>query len=48
MTLFVQTAWDVKSALPSPPLRYFSYMPLMHSEDLQDQEVRQGLRPLAV
>lgn len=35
----VRTAWDVKSALPSPPLRYFSYMPLMHSEDLQDQEL---------
>jgi hypothetical protein len=44
----VQTAWDVKSALPSPPLRYFSYMPLMHSEDLEDQEVSQQLSLLAV
>lgn len=44
----VQTAWDVNSALPSAPLRYFSYMPLIHSEDLKDQEVRQQLSLLAV
>lgn len=35
----MQTAWDIKSALPSAVLRYFTYMPLMHSEDLKDQEV---------
>lgn len=42
-SLFLQTQWNVKEALPSAPLRYFNYMPLMHSEQLQDQRVRQHL-----
>jgi hypothetical protein len=41
--LALQTQWNVKEALPSAPLRYFTYMPLMHSEQLQDQQVGRQL-----
>lgn len=34
--------------LPLAPLRYYSYMPLMHSEELSDQEVRKGMPLLPV
>lgn len=44
----VQVSWDLKSVLPLAPLRYYSYMPLMHSEALSDQEVRKCMQLLPV
>lgn len=35
----MRASWDLKAVLPLAPLRYYSYMPLMHSEELSDQEL---------